>query len=109
MPDIVNQRVDIAQKEMKKRAARLERIVKSAGVKKNSAGFAEGLRLVSDMIRGQSELYDAVVFDAPKTALEQQRNLMLITGAANQSVQEGIKPATDAIDAMLNMLEQMTR
>lgn len=109
MPDIVNERVDAAQKEMKKRAARLERIVKSAGAKKNSAGFAEGVKLVGEMIRGQSELYDAIVFDAPKTAVEQHRNLMLVTGNMNQSVQEGIKPATDAIDAMLNTLEQMTR
>ena len=34
---------------------------------------------------------------------------MLMTGNMNQSVQEGIKAATDAIDAMLHTLKEMAR
>ncbi len=109
MADIVNERVNAAQAELQKRATRLQRIVKNAQGKKNVAGFQEGVKLVSQMIEGQSKLYDVVVFDAPKTALEQQRNLMLATGGMNQTVPEGIKAATDAIDSMLNTLEQMSR
>ena len=109
MADIVNQRVNIAQQELLKRANRLKRIVASTKGKATSAGFSEGVRLVSDMIDGQSKLLDTVVFDAPKTALEQERNLMLMTGGMNQTVQEGIKASTDAIDAMLHTLEQMSR
>lgn len=107
--DIVNERVNTAQSELDKRAKRLNRIVASARGKKTSVGFDQGVKLVSEMIRGQSELIDAMVFDSPKTALEQNRNLMLITGNMSQSVQDGIKPATDAIDSMLSTLEQMTR
>ena len=109
MADIVNERVSIAQQELQKRANKLKRIVAGANGKKKNAGFDEGVRLVSDMIAGQSKLLDAVVFDAPKTSLEQQRNLMLVTGNMNQSVKEGIKAATDAIDSMLYTLEQMSR
>lgn len=94
---------------MAKRAKRLERIVKSAGNKKSAGGFIEGAKLVASMIEKQSKLYDTLVFDAPKTALEQQRVLMLTTGTMNQSVTDGIKSATNAIDAMLDTLEQMSR
>lgn len=109
MADIVNQRVNIAQQELLKRANKLKRIVAASKGKAASPGFSEGVRLVSNMIDAQSKLLDTVVFDAPKTALEQERNLMLMTGTMNQTVQEGIKSATDAIDAMLHTLEQMSR
>lgn len=107
--DIVNERVNIAQQEIAKRAERLEQIVAKSRGKHVAVGFKRGLELTREMIDKQSKLYDAVVFEAPKTALEQQRNLMLMTGTMNQPVQEGIKAATDAIDAMLNTLEQMSR
>lgn len=109
MADIVNERVNVAQQELLKRANRLKRIVAASKGKKNSAGFDKGVKLVSQMIDGQSKLIDTIVFDAPKTALEQDRNLMLMTGTMNQSVKEGIKAATDAIDSMLHALEEMNR
>ena len=107
--DLVNERVNIAQQELAKRAQRLDRLVASRRGKMNAVGFDRGVELVREMIENQSKLYDVVVFDMPKTALEQHRNLMLTTGTMNQSVQEGIKTATDAIDAMLHTLEQMSR
>ena len=108
--DIVNKRVNIAQMEFQKRADRLEKIVKSAAThKKISQGFKTGTDLVANMIAEHSKLYDVLVFDTPQTALEQHRNLMLTTGTMNQTVQQGIKPATDAIDMMLDTLEQMSR
>ncbi|MBR4891898.1 MAG: hypothetical protein IKZ34_01815 [Alphaproteobacteria bacterium] len=109
MADYVNKRVNDAQEELKKRSEKLEKIVKKAGNARKNQGFAEGVEIVSNLIRGQSELYDAMVFKAPKTALEQHRNLMLCTGSMNQTVKDGIKPTTDAIDAMLSALEEMTR
>lgn len=109
MADIVNDRVNTAQAELAKRASALKRIVAKSKTKKLAPGFNEGVKIVSQMIEGQSKLLDAVVFDTPSTALEQQRNLMLMTGAMNQSVQEGIKYATDAIDSMLHALDEMTR
>ena len=109
MADIVNDRVNTAQAELAKRASALKRIVAKSKTKKLAPGFNEGVKSVSQMIEGQSKLLDTVVFDTPRTALEQQRNLMLMTGTMNQSVQEGIKSATDAIDAMLRTLDEMTR
>lgn len=109
MADIVNDRVNIAQQELEKRAAELKRIVEKSKTKKLGPAFAEGVKLVSQMIENHTQLLDTVVFDAPKTSLEQHRNLMLMTGNMNQSVQEGIKAATDAIDAMLHTLNEMTR
>ena len=109
MADIVNDRVNTAQAELEKRAKRLKRIITASKNKKTSAGFIQGIELVSQMIEGQIKLIDAVVFESPKTSLEQQRNLLLMTGNMNQSVQEGIKTETDAIDGMLDMLEQMSR
>ncbi len=109
MADIVNDRVNTAQAELAKRASALKRIVAKSKTKKLAPGFNEGVKIVSQMIEGQSKLLDAVVFDTPSTALEQQRNLMLMTGTMNQSVQEGIKYATDAIDSMLRTLDEMTR
>ena len=85
--DIINDRVNTAQMELDKRAKKLQRIIAASRGKKTSVGFDQGVKLVTEMIRGQSELIDKIVFDSPKTALEQQRNLMLITGNMNQSVQ----------------------
>ncbi len=107
--DYVNERVNIAQQEILKRAKRLERIARSTQGKKPVAGLREGIELVREMIENQSKLYDVVVFDTPKTNLEQHRNLMLMTGGMDQSVQEGIKAATGAIDSMLDAIEQMAR
>ena len=109
MADIVNKRVNIAQNELNKRAEKLNRIVARTKGKKENPAFVQGVKLVSDMIAGQSKLLDTVVFEAPTTALEQHRNLMLMTGTMNQTVQEGIKSSTDAIDRMLETLEQMSR
>lgn len=109
MADIVNERVNIAQQELEKRADELKRIVAKSKTKKLGPAFADGVKLVSQMIESHAQLLDTIVFDAPKTSLEQHRNLMLMTGNMNQSVQEGIKSATDAIDAMLHTLNEMTR
>ena len=109
MADIVNDRVNTAQAELAKRANELKRIVAKSKTKKLGAGFNQGVEIVSQMIEGQSKLLDTLVFDMPRTALEQQRNLMLMTGTMNQSVQTGIKSATDAIDSMLRTLDEMTR
>lgn len=109
MADVVNSRVNEAQAELKKRADRLERLVARNKTKKVPMAFAEGVKLVSDMITGQAMLIDKVVFEAPKSHLEQMRNLQLMTGNMNQAVKDGIKASTDAIDAMLSSLEEMTR
>ena len=107
--DIVSGRVTTAQEELQKRAKRLNQLLKQTQGKRTSAGFNEGVDLVRQMIDGHTKLIDTMVFDSPKTGLEQQRNLMLATGNMSQTVQEGIKSTTDAIDSMLNTLEQMTR
>lgn len=109
MADIVNERVNIAQAELKKRATRLNRIVSRAKGAQKTAAFTQGVTLATQMIEGQSKLLDSAVFETPTTALEQQRNLMLVTGTMNQTVQEGIKYAIDAIDATLNTLEELSR
>lgn len=109
MADLINERVNAAQAELEKRAERLKSIVAASQNKKKSEGFAQGIELVSSMIEGQTKLIDSVVFDSPRTRLEQQRNLMLMTGNMNQTVQEGMKSTTDAIDGMLDALEQMSR
>ncbi len=109
MADAINTRVNAAQAELQKRAEKLKRIVARSKGKMANAGFAEGVKLVTQMIEGQSKLIDTLVFDAPETKLEQQRNLILATGTPGQSVQDGIKTTTDAIDAMLETLEQMSR
>lgn len=107
MADIINDRVNQAMDELKKRAERLERLKARAKDKKVTMGFAEGIRLVGQMIEGYAELIDNVVFEAPKTKLEQMRNLELTTGNMGQTVPEGISSTTGAIDAMLESLEQM--
>ena len=50
-----------------------------------------------------------MVFEAPKTVIEQLRNLRLATGNMDQTVVEGMKSTTDAIDGMLDALESMVR
>ena len=109
MSDIVNERVDEAQRELMLRAKKLEALVKGAKGKQVSAGFKEGVNLAMKMIEGQAELYDKLIFDAPKTALEQQRNLMLLTGSMDQSVKDGIKTTTEAIDSMIDSLKARIR
>lgn len=106
-PDIVNERVNAAQAEIAKRAVRLEKIVKRPGQK--NAAFKEGAKLVAEMIENQSKLLDTVVFDAPKTYLEQTRNLGLATGGIHTPIKEGMSPATDAIDSMLDILDEMSK
>lgn len=105
--DIVNERVTIAQAEIAKRAKRLEEITKRPGAK--TAAFKEGAKLLADMIQSQSKIIDTVVFDAPKTYLEQTRNLKMVTGGMNQSAKEGIAYATDAMDAILDTLDAMSK
>lgn len=107
MADVVNERFFAAQAELEKRAKRLERIVQKTKGKPKNEGIAQGIKLVGEMISGQAQLLDTMVFETPKTALEQQRNLALATGNANQTVQEGMRSTTDAIDCMLDMVEQM--
>lgn len=109
MADVVNDRVNEAQAILKERAERLNRLVNKTKGKKLSAQFAEGVRLVSDLIKGESEIIDALVFDAPETYLEQMRNLQLATGGPSEKPAEHLKNATDAIDTMLETLEGMAR
>lgn len=109
MADIVNERVDLAQQELQKRAERLKQIVAANKGKSLGPGFTEGIKLVSKMIEDNSKLIDTLIFDAPKTALEQHRNLMLVTGNMSQTVAKGMKSTTDAIDGMLHALEEMSR
>jgi len=109
MANIVNDRINAAQAELAKRAQELKRIVAKSKTKKLDPEFNEGVNLVSQMIEEHSKLLDSGVLDTPATAQEQERNLMLMTGTMNQSAQEGIKYATDAIDSMLRTLDEMTR
>lgn len=108
MSDIFNERVDAAQQELQKRANRLKSIIEEKG-KNRSDAFNEGAKIVANMISGQSKLIDKLVFNAPRTRLEQMRNLQLVTGNINQTPAQGIKSATDAIDCMLDALEQQGR
>lgn len=87
----------------------MESIVKQARGRCPNPAFEEGVRLLNDMIQSQSKLYDTVVFDTPKTSLEQMRNLNLMMGGMDKTVQQGIKSTTDYIDMMLDTLAQMSR
>ncbi len=109
MTDIAENRVNTAQAELAKRAKELKRIIAQSKTKKLGPEFDEGVKHVTQLIEGQSKLLEDAVFEEPKTSLAQMRNLMLLTGTMNQSVQEGIKPTTDAIDAILQTLDEMTR
>ena len=109
MVDIVNKRVNTAQKALAERADKLKELVLKTRGKPQSECFKEGVELLERLISAQSQLIDNLVFEVPQTRLEQHRNLMLTTGAMNQTVEEGIKSSTDAIDAMLESLEHMTR
>ena len=109
MVDIVNDRVNEAQSVLKQRAERLERLVKSTKNRKMSAAFNEGINILQEMISGQSELIDKLVFEAPKTAIEQMRNLQLTTGGMNETPTEFLSNLTGAIDGMFAQLEEMAR
>ena len=102
MTDIINERANEAQAQLKKRAERLEKLVKKHQNK--SPAFQEGARIAAEMIKGQSELVDKLVFDAPRTRIEQMRNLQLVTGGMNEPA---LKTALDAIDGILTSLEEI--
>ena len=107
--NIINHRVNEAQALLARRASRLEKLVKSTEGRKQSDGFKEGTRLLKEMIEGQSRIIDGMVFDEPQTRLEQMRNLQLTTGGMNETPAQFLKPATDAMDMMLDQLEKMVR
>lgn len=107
--NIINDRVNEAQALLGLRAKRLEKLLKTTQGKKTSDAFKEGTRILADMIKGQSDIIDTFVFDAPKSRLEQMRNLQLTTGGMNQTPTQFLKPATDAMDMMLDQLEKMVR
>ena len=109
MSDIVNDRVNEAQALLKVRADRLEKLVAKTKGKKVPKQFTEGVELVANLISGEAQIIDKIVFDAPKTYLEQMRNLQLATGGMNKTPAEYLKSATGTIDTMLEMLEGMTR
>ena len=109
MADIVNDRVNEAQSLLKQRADRLEKLVKSTKGKKMSEGFNEGVELLTKMISSQSDLIDKLVFEAPKTAIEQMRNLQLTTGGMNETPTKFLSNLTGAIDGMFAQLEKMAR
>ena len=103
--DVVNDIVvNIAQPELEERAQRLDRLVASRSGEINSVGFDRGVELVREIIENQSKLYG--VYDMLKTALEQDRNLML---ASIDALKQHRNLMLDPIDAMLNTLEQMSR
>jgi len=107
--DIVNERVDEAQALLKQRADRLEKLVKQTENKKVSRAFYDGAVLVGNMIKGQNDLIETMVFKTPKTYLEQMRNLQLTTGGMNQRPAEYLQNFTSVVDSMLNTLEDMVR
>ena len=109
MTDIVNERVNEAEKVLLQRAKKLESLVNKAKGKKVAEGFKEGVNIVSDMINGHVKMIETMVFDEPKTALEQTRNLALVTGGMNKSPAEHLKSITDPVDTMLATLEGMIR
>ena len=109
MADIVNERYAKAQALVQARADKLEELIKRTKGKNfpKRAAFDEGVKHLANLIKGESEILDTVIFDTPKTMVEQMRNLHLTTGNANQTVAEGMKSATDAMDCMLKALTQM--
>ena len=109
MADVFNDRVNEAQAQLQLRAKRLEQLLRQTKGKNVSADFKKGTELLAEMIDGQTKLIDTLVFEMPKSRIEQMRNLQLATGRMNQSPTEFIKTATDAIDAMLQQLEKMAR
>ena len=109
MSDFINERVDEAQALLKIRAKRLETLLKSVHGKPVSKEFKEGAELLTNMIQGQSEIIDKVVFQTPKTRLEQMRNLQLATGNMNETPAEHLRATTDTMDTMLSTLEAMVR
>ena len=109
MADVINHRVNEAQAILTLRAKRLERLVKSTQGKQTSEAFKEGTRILAEMIKGQTDIIDTFVFEAPKTRLEQMRNLQLTTGGMNETPTQFLKPTTDTIDMMLEQLENMVR
>ena len=109
MVDLINKRVNEAQAEIQKRAVRLEKLVKESKGKKTADGFQEGVNILREMIKSQSEIIDKAVFEAPETSLEQIRNLHLTTGLMNETPKHYLKPTTDAMDMMLKQLESMVR
>ncbi|MBP5707588.1 MAG: hypothetical protein J6W79_01165 [Alphaproteobacteria bacterium] len=109
MADIVNDRVNEAQALLKKRADKLESLIKKTKGKKVPKQFSEGMKLVADLISNEAQLIDKMVFDVPTNALEQMRNLQLVTGGMNETPTEHLKSMTGTIDGMLEILEDMTR
>ena len=109
MADIVNDRVNEAQALLKVRADRLEKLVKKTKGQKVPKQFEEGIKLVANLIAGEAEIIDKIVFEAPTDALEQMRNLQLATGGMNETPTEHLKSLTGALDTMLDTLEGMTR
>jgi len=106
---ISNQRVNEALALLALRANRLEKLLKSSQGKPQSEGFNEGTRILSELIKGQSEIIEGMVFTEPKSRLEQMRNLQLTTGGMDQTPTQFLKPTTDAMDMMLEQLEKMVR
>ena len=109
MADLVNDRVNAAQALLQQRANRLRQLVEKSKNKKTSAEFQNGVEILANMIKGQSEIIDGMVFREPNTGLEQMRNLQLTTGGMNQTPAQFLEPLTTAMDAMLDQLESMVR
>ncbi|MBO4480392.1 MAG: hypothetical protein J5742_02070 [Alphaproteobacteria bacterium] len=109
MADLVAERVAEAQSLLIQRAERLKKLLDAPHNENPSEEFIKGAELVQKLIEGQSELLNQMVFEAPKTVIEQLRNLRLATGNMDQTVVEGMKSTTDAIDGMLDALESMVR
>ena len=109
MVDIVNKRYAEAQALVQARAKKLEELIKRTNGKNfpKRAAFDEGVKHLANMIQGESKILDVVIFEEPKTMVEQMRNLDLTTGNPNQTVAEGMKSATDAMDCMLKALTKM--
>lgn len=109
MADIVNERYAEAQALIEVRAKKLKELVEKTKGKNfpKRVAFDAGVKHLTDLIQGESEILDMVIFEAPKTSIEQMRNLHLTTGNANQTVKEGMKSATDAMDCMLKALTEM--
>ena len=109
MADVVNERYAQAQALIEVRAKKLNELIKKTNGKSfpKRAAFDEGVKHLQDLIENESKLLDTAIFDIPETSVVQMRNLHLTTGHASQTVPEGMKSATDAMDAMLKALTEM--
>lgn len=107
MTDFVVERVAEAKALLLARAERLKKLLDNSRNTVVSEEFVKGAEIVQQLIENETELLDQMVFKEPTNNLELLSNLRLATGDMNQTVAEGMKKTTDAIDGMLDALESL--